>query len=508
MNNQRIESMLSSHRVVAVIGGQWGDEGKGKIIDLFSSWADIVARGTGGANAGHTIKANGQEHIFHLLPSGILHDADGTITVCGSGMVIDPAVLIREMSILDDAGLSYGNFRLAHNATLVLPIHIALDKLRELQAGSNKIGTTGRGITPAYVGKVARRGLSVNDLLNPDILVEKLERIVDETNISLQSFDQENVQSVLLSLFPDIDPAMVCGGFNAEVIAERYLAYGRTLEPYINCTDDLMRAYLSDGRKNILLEGAQGFLLSIKHGTYPYVTSSDCSIAGLAEGVGLKESDVDQCYLVVKAPYMTRVGAGPFPTELGGETSATSCNDPDTTRDTELKQFPTADVNSSDKMCQGVGIRIAGDEYGATTKRPRRTGWLDLPLLRHALRTTGSSEIVLTKLDVLDECETIRICTSYMYNGPGYRSGNRTLKTGDRLDMPVMEATVLGDCEPFYEHFAGWLTPTSGISEMSELPENLVSIIRFIERATGPYGCERVAIASVGPDRDQTIICD
>lgn len=467
--------------VIAVVGQQWGDEGKGKIIDwLAEFWADIIARGTGGANAGHTIRLGKDEHIFHLIPSGIL---SGKPNYIGSGVAVDPFILLSEMKKLDEHGVSYDNLKISHDARLVLPQHIIIDRARETTSGKSKFGTTGRGIGLVYSDHVARFGLRVVDLLNRERLREKLKR-------NLEYHSHELKQSAVKTVMKE-DPALSmflsCDDFlDINLVLERYLEFGRQLRSYIADTDSLIRQAVKDG-KRVLLEGAQATLLSIDHGMYPMVTSSDSTVAGLAKGVGLVESQVDICFGIVKGPYMSKVGGGNFPTELGpaGDES-----------------FPDADINSENPVEQCVAIRKSGNEYGATTSRPRRVGWLDLPLLRYAV-LFGVDELVLTKADVLDECKMIKICTHYIYSGTDeYDMGDNILKPGDRVDVAFGDDCLLEYMDPQYKEFPGWFCNISNDRSFDELPKKFRNIIEFIEEDVG----KKFAIISVGPDREETIM--
>lgn len=491
--------LLDGVWTLAIICTQWGDTGKGKFVDFFAEWADIIARGTGGANAGHTIVINGKTYIFHLIPSGILHDSSGKSNVIGSGVACDPRILIEELETLAEENMSFNNLAIAYNARLVMPQHILMDRLRESARDGSRIGTTGRGIGPAYVDHYARVGLTVNDMLNVDSLRRKLERNLAEKRKLLAHSDPLLIRQVM------DHPHLGAGAFyhpskflDDDAIIEQYRMYGETLLPLIRDTDQMLQDAV--GKKRVLLEGAQGNLLSIDYGTYPFVTASDCSVQGLARGVGIRERHVDRAFGIVKAFYMTRVGEGPFPTEIGGEQSATWCNDPLTTEDLEAKLFPNSSVNSNDPFEQGIGIRRAGHEYGATTRRPRRTGWLDLPLLRYSLRYCGH-DAILTKLDVLDQCEIIRICTSYRYNGLPYRIGERLLVSGTILRTAIPHAEVMRYCTPLYQISNGWRRNTSDRKTFKELPFQLRELIAFIAREADLT----IALLSVGPDREQTI---
>lgn len=484
--------LLHDVRTLAIVCTQWGDTGKGKFVDYFAEWADIIARGTGGANAGHTIVLNEKQYIFHLVPSGILYDAQGKINIIGNGTVIDPGVVIQELEILQATGLPYNHLRISGNAKLVLPQHIILDRVRESGA-DGKIGTTGRGIGPSYEDYYARLALTMNDLLNPDCFVAKLRRNLRDKVQFLRTVDPAVVREIMQH------EHLGCGRYyhsdyiiDADAIVAQYLGYGQALRELIADTDHIVRSAF--GSKNILLEGAQGHLLSIDHGTYPFVTSSDCSIQGLAKGVGLSEKQVDLTLGIVKAFFMTRVGEGPFPTECGGVASATWCNTKGANRAVELEKFGTISVNDPDPLRQGIGIRMAAREYGATTGRPRRVGWLDLPLLRYAVQT-GIQGLILTKLDSLDGCEVIKLCTAYEYQGPDYQLGERTLRRGVRIDVAVPHSDVLQHCQPIYQEFPGW-------HAAAEQPRELMTVIEYLEAEVG----KPAVILSVGPDRDQTIV--
>lgn len=491
--------LLNGVSTVLINCRQWGDTGKGKFVDIFANWADIIVRGTGGDNAGHTICYEGKELITHLIPSGILRDAEGKINVIGSGVVLYPRTLILEMKQLREQGLTYNRLMIAQNAILITPAEILLDRIKESVAGKAKIGSTGKGIGPAYADFVSRQGLLVIDLLNPVFLREKLKSHLDHKRRVLQNFDPDLVKELMMhehlesGLYYDAENI-----FDFEAICEKYLEYGRELQPYITDTDAFVRSRL--GVKKILGEGAQGDLLSIKHGTYPFVTSSDCSSAGLAEGMGLEKADIDLSLGIVKF-YITRVGSGPFPTELGGKESDEICNSGLMNVDREFSLYGQALVNDPNEFVQGVALRQAGREYGATTGRPRRVGWLDLPLLRYTLGF-NTKDIIFTKVDVLNNCETIKVCHEYVYQGPTYHlGGDRIIERGDHISVATPAAEVLRYCEPIYTSFPGWKKDLSGCSEYEDLPKELHDIIYFITNKTGI----NPRIISIGADRKQTI---
>ena len=333
-------------------------------------------------------------------------------------------------------------------------------------------------------------------MLNPRIFGEKLEANLQHNLSLLKSKDPKAVKKVLEQ------KALLNGKFydpydilDTKEMISVYLEFGQFFRKWISDTEDFLAN--SVGKKRILLEGAQGFLLSYEHGSHPFVTSSNCSIQGLVKGVGLSEKDVERVFGIAKAFYMTRVGEGPFPTEFGGAESSEWCKNH--TRQNERERFPNPNINSSCELEQGVAARVIGEEYGATTGRPRRTGWLDLPLLRLAAKTNGS-ELILTKVDVLDSCERIKVCVDYKYEGPDYQLGNETLKSGRELRVAIMDPNVLPHCIPIYQEFPGWQSAIRNIREYSKLPQKRKEIIRFIELET--------SIVSVGPERDQTIIRD
>lgn len=490
----------SDVKVIAIIDSGHGDGGKGKFVDWLGRWAEYIARGTGGANAGHTIKLGLVEYIFHLVPSGILHPVTNII---GNGVALDPRILLDELAVLKKEGIQCTNLCISLKAKLVLPHHLLLDRAIE-SAKSTKIGTTGRGIGPVYADHTNRIGLIVNDLLNPDIFAKKLAIALDQATRFLSTFPPDLIKEIMEhehlggGRFYSAD-----GIFNQPAIVDEYTNYGRQLESMITDTDGLLRHALSIGRK-ILLEGAQGNQLSVDFGAHPNVTSSDATVHGLAKGVGLSTTDVDLVLAITKAPYMTRVGNGPFPTELGGKESESWCATSGVTRTKEEMQYPKVSLKSQDEFELGIAIRKAGNEYGATTGRPRRTGWLDLATLRPSLAISGAkTKLVLTKVDVLDHCPTIRLCVSYIYNGPDYKLGGMILRTGDTIHDAIMVDEVLRHCSPVYREFPGWMCETRHLHHPDNLPKNLLDIMNFIEETTGV----EIAIVSVGPDREETIIC-
>jgi adenylosuccinate synthase len=419
--------------VTVVVGAQWGDEGKGKITHLLSPKFRAVIRYQGGSNAGHTVKTGGWTFKFHLLPSGILHD--DVVCILAAGVVIDPSTLSREISELNESGHFKGRLVVSSDAHIVMPYHKLLDKLEEERLGKGAIGTTGHGIGPAYADKYLRIGIKAGDLLEPEALREKVRYAVETKN------------ALLVSLYghDPLDP-------DSELDA--IIATSKGILPYITNTTPIVRDLLANG-SDILLEGAQGTLLDIDYGTYPFVTSSHPVTAGACLGTGIAPNRIDRVIAVSKA-YATRVGNGSFPTEQ---------------------------LNSD-----GDRMREAGLEYGTTTGRKRRCGWLDLVLLKYAILINGATELAMTKIDVLNEFDSIRVCTGYMYKG------NRI------AEVDLVDA-VLSKCTPVYEELPGWRANIGGIRDAALLPDNLRRFIGFVEDNIGIPA----RILSVGPDHDQTI---
>jgi adenylosuccinate synthase len=418
--------------VQIIVGAQWGDEGKGKVVDHLAEGADIVARYQGGANAGHTVCIGDRQYILHLIPSGIFHER--ITCVIGNGVVIDPAALMLEIGQLRDAGIDIaGRLLISHNAHLIMPYHKQLDAVREQGAG--KIGTTGRGIGPAYIDKAMRNGIRIVDLLDRDVLARKITANLEEKNRILTMVYGETTI--------DVD----------RIIAE-YQEFDKQIDPYVTDTALYLNNALAAGRR-IIAEGAQGALLDIDHGTYPFVTSSNPTSGGACTGLGIPPTAVDDIAGVVKA-YCTRVGNGPFPTEL---------NDP-----------------------TGERLRTLGHEFGSTTGRPRRCGWFDAVALRYSAMINGITRIAVTKLDVLDTFEEIRVCVAYEVRG-------RRLKSFP-TDLSTLEGVT-----PVYESYAGWRTPIAQARTYGDLPAAARAYCDALARLTGTG----VWLVSVGPRRDQTI---
>ena len=418
---------------IVVLGTQWGDEGKGRIVDLIASRTDLVVRYQGGNNAGHTIVTDGKKIILHHVPSGILRE--NSLSLIGNGVVVDPKVLVAEIDALRSAGypVSPSNFLLSERAHVIMPYHREIDLLREKRrASGRKIGTTGRGIGPVYEDKYARRGIRMLDLTEPEAFRHRLVSVMAERNAYIEK---------VLGAEP-IDP---------ESVYEEYISYGEVLGPFISNVSAIIRRSGDEG-KRILFEGAQGSLLDIDFGTYPYVTSSNAGLGGVFSGTGAVPALVSSIVGVAKA-YTTRVGEGPFPTEESGEIQD--------------------------------ALRREGEEYGATTGRSRRCGWLDAVALNYALRTNGVTAIALTKLDVLSGFEKVKICTGYGYNGSIMKEFPASL-------------SVLENCEPSYEEMDGWDEDLAGIKSAEQLPPNALRFIKRVEELTGVP----VWIVSVGPQRD------
>jgi adenylosuccinate synthase len=423
---------------VVVMGAQWGDEGKGKFVDLLAAQAGVVVRATGGANAGHTVWANGQQYKLHQVPSGILYP--GTLCVIGHGVVLDPAKLIEEMEYLQAKGVDLANLRISGGAHVVFPYHIRLDEAEEDRKGANKIGTTRRGIGPAYMDKFARVGIRLVDLLDKDEFLPKLTAQVEAKNQLL-------------------DRVYGMTGFKADEIAESYLTYAERLRPYMANTVELVNDAIDDGR-NVLFEGAQGHLLDIDFGTYPYVTASHPIAAGAIIGAGVGPTKINKVLGIVKA-YTSRVGEGPFPTELFDET--------------------------------GDAIRDKGHEYGTTTGRPRRIGWLDLVMVRFACRVSGITDLAVPHLDTLAKTgvDTLKICV-------GYRLPDGTVTK----EFPI-GLKALGQVSPVYEELPNWQWNESlaKVKRLADLPEGAQRYVRLIETYTGVP----VSILGVGSERTEAI---
>ncbi len=421
---------------VVAVGAQWGDEGKGKIVDWLGPRADLVARFQGGNNAGHTLVVDGETTVLHVVPSGILHS--GSVNLIGPGVVVDPAILLGELQKLEERGIlkDPSRIRVSGRAHVILPWHTALDAAREAAAGKGKIGTTGRGIGPCYEDKVARRGVRVADLRQADELRTKLESIAAQKNLELTKMH---------------DAAPI----DVDALFAQCIEWGRALEPYIDHTGRIIDRSLRSG-KNILFEGAQGTFLDIDHGTYPFVTSSNCVAGAVCTGSGIGPTKIDRVIGITKA-YTTRVGSGPFPTELLDET--------------------------------GEQLRKAGAEFGATTGRPRRCGWLDAVLLREAVTVNGLTDLAINKLDILSGFDEIKICTAYDIGG----------KITEDFPMTLAEAER---ATPVYESMPGWSEDVSGLTSIDQFPDNAR---RYIERIEALAEIP-AALLSVGPGREETII--
>ncbi|PYM04366.1 MAG: adenylosuccinate synthase [Candidatus Rokuibacteriota bacterium] len=422
---------------IIVVGSQWGDEGKGKVVDVLTPYVDVVVRYQGGNNAGHTVVVGREKFVLQSIPSGILHP--GRRCIIGCGVVVDPASLIDEMESLVQRGVVLdGNLFISKNAHLIMPYHPALDRASEAKLGKRRIGTTGKGVGPAYVDKAARVGIRMADLLDERLFREKLEANIAEKN----------------RLLREIYDAPT---FAVEEILGPYLRYAGWLAPYITDTALLLSRWVAAGY-SVLFEGAQGTMLDIDHGTYPYITSSSTTAGGAATGTGVPPTRIHGVLGVSKA-YATRVGGGPFPTELQGEAA-------------EL-------------------IRARGNEYGAVTGRPRRCGWFDAVVGRYAVRINGFDTIALTKLDVLDDCDVILVCTAYRYRG-------------DLLTEFPDEERIWNEAQPVYEEMSGWETSTAGVRTLSDLPAKARQYLDRLSELVGvPF-----SLISTGAVRDDTILCE
>jgi adenylosuccinate synthase len=431
--NFRIKKPLAN---VVVIGAQWGDEGKGKVTDLLSRSADVVVRYQGGVNAGHTVVVQGQTFKLHLIPSGILYP--DTECIIGSGTVIDPAVLITELDQLEILGISTKNLLISETAHVTMPYHRLIDQASEERRGTHKIGTTGRGIGPTYADKSERIGIRVLDLMNPDALRKQLHWTIQYKNVILEK----------LYNIPPLDPA---------VVIDQYLEYAERLRPHVvDCSLKIYDAIQQ--RRNILFEGAQGTLLDLDHGTYPYVTSSNPVAGGACVGAGVGPTMIDRVIGVAKA-YTTRVGEGPFPTELDGELGEVLCD--------------------------------RGAEFGTTTGRRRRCGWFDAVIGRYAVRINGIDCLAITKLDVLDTLEEIKVCVAYEIDG-------------QRCENFPSSSRRFSQCRPIYKTLPGWQQSTEDCRTLEDLPKQALDYLKFLaELMEVP-----IALVSLGASRDQTIIVE
>ena len=421
---------------VVVVGTQWGDEGKGKITDFLSANAEVIARYQGGDNAGHTIVIDGKKFKLHLIPSGIFFPEK--ISVIGNGVVVNPKSLVKELAYLHEEGVSTDSLRISDRAHVILPYHIELDRLQEESKGENKIGTTIKGIGPAYMDKAARVGIRIADLLDRDVFAERLRINLEEKNRQFTKlYDAEALS------FDDI--------------FEEYYEYGRQIKQYVTDTSVILNDALDNG-KRVLFEGAQGVMLDIDQGTYPFVTSSNPVAGGVTIGSGVGPSKIDKVVGVCKA-YTSRVGDGPFPTELFDEV--------------------------------GDRIREVGHEYGTTTGRPRRVGWFDSVVMRHSRRVSGITNLSLNSIDVLSGLDTVKICVAYDLDG-------------ERIDHYPASLEQLKRCKPIYEELPGWSEDITGVRHLDELPENARNYVRRVGELVGV----RISTFSVGPDRDQTNILE
>jgi adenylosuccinate synthase len=418
---------------IVLVGAQWGDEGKGKATDLLGDRVDYVVRYQGGNNAGHTVVIGEESYALHLLPSGVL--SPHVTPVIGNGVVIDPEVLLAEIDGLTDRGVSCEQLLISANAHLIMPHQRALDRVTERYLGNARIGTTGRGIGPAYADKVARTGIRVQDLFDPGILRQKLDLTLREKNQVLTKVYNRR-------------------GIEAGAVTQEYLGYGKKLRPYVADTAAVLNSALDAG-KSVLLEGAQATLLDVDHGTYPFVTSSSPTAGGACVGSGIGPTRITSVIGVVKA-YTTRVGSGPFPTELDDQ--------------------------------QGEWLRKAGGEYGVTTGRPRRTGWFDAVIARYAARVNGITDFFLTKLDVLSGLDKVPVCVAYDVDGTRHS------------EVPMTQ-TEFHHAVPVYEYLDGWWEDLSQAKDFAGLPRSAQNYVRAVEQMTGV----QVAVVGTGPRRDQTL---
>ncbi len=494
-----MKTYFGRHRVVGICGGAWGDEGKGKFTDEFAGEAELVVRAQGGCNAGHTVVIGAQTIKLHHVPSGIAHA--GVLNVIGNGVVIDPRVLIeQEFAHLRASGIDVSGVRISGDAHLVMPWHRILDRAREWSLGARKIGTTARGIGPAYADKALRGGVRVNDLYECTRFRERVRMVCEEKErIACDVYGVPREQIAAWMGAPDQQNGAWWrdGHFDAQAIADAYCAWAEVLLPHVAETRVLLHDAWRAG-KRILMEGAQGLLLDLDHGTYPFVTSSSCGAAGFAAGCGLPPQALERVYNVISA-YMTRVGSGPFPTELGAEEAIAG--------EHAGQRMSAADAaalarTARDDYSLGKVIRHIAGEFGTTTGRPRRTGWFDAVACRLAVRLNGP-DVIISKLDVLDVMPVLKMCTAYRYEGPATCYNGQPLEPGAVLEQFPADARVLAHCRPAaFAEYRGWQTDTSRCTAYRELPARARAYIKAIEAATGA----RARIVSVGPRRHQTLL--
>ncbi|KGA10400.1 MAG: adenylosuccinate synthetase [actinobacterium acIB-AMD-7] len=419
---------------IVLLGAQWGDEGKGKATDLLGDRVDYVVRYQGGNNAGHTVVIGDQKYALHLLPSGIL--SPNVIPVIGNGVVIDPAVLLQEIKDLNERGINTSKLKISTNAHLITPYHRTIDKVSERFLGKSKIGTTGRGIGPAYADKISRIGIRVQDLFDTSILKQKIEAALhDKNQILIKVFNRKSI--------------------TVDEVLNEYLGYAQVLKPYVTDTSLLLDQALKAG-KVVLLEGSQGTLLDVDHGTYPFVTSSNPTAGGASTGSGIGPTKITRVIGILKA-YTTRVGSGPFPTELFDE--------------------------------DGEALRKIGGEVGVTTGRNRRCGWFDAPIARYAVRVNGLTDFFLTKLDVLTGWERIPVCVAYEIDGV-------------RVEELPASQSDFHHAKPIYEFLPGWKENISKAKSVADLPKNAQEYVKFLEKISGA----QISAIGVGPGRDETIV--
>src|SRR5438445_11656267 len=428
---------MSRGKTAVIVGAQWGDEGKGKIVDVLSEHFTMVARYAGGHNAGHTVVVDGKKYVLQLVPCGVLRN--GTKGVIGNGVVLDPIHFLKEVETLRQGGIKVeGNLFISNRAQVILPYHRMIELAAENAPGRVKIGTTSRGIGPSYEDKMGRRGLRVIDLLDKELLKKHIENACAEKNMIAHAlFNSEPI--------------------DADSMYREYSEAAKKIAPFVADTAVILNKAIADG-ESVMFEGAQATMLDIDHGTYPFVTSSSTTAGGAVTGTGVPPTKIHGVLGVAKA-YSTRVGGGPFPTEMTGKLAET--------------------------------IRARGKEYGATTGRPRRCGWFDGVVLRYAVRINGFDTVALTKLDVLDQCETLKLCTGYRWRGDII------------TDFPG-EETALAELEPVYEDVEGWMTSTAGAKNEADLPAKARHYLERLEELIGVPFC----LVSTGAQRDETILCE
>ena len=512
---------MKNNQVIAIVGYQAGDEGKGRYSELLTEYCDVVTRPGGGPNAGHTVIGdNGKVYSFHLIPSGIIHD-DKTFCM-GPGMVIDPRSLVREINTLEKENISWENLYISGDAVVITPDLVFLDRAKEKMLGKKKIGTTGIGIGDAYASLVNRNAIRINDIRNKDVFKEKLENRINDTikmyinpnrlNLFKRIFGKKEEkicwQEILGVMMKKdlVDFYDKKNFFNIDAIVDDYYNKSEKFKDNIRNVSQILNKAYKDG-KRILLEGSQGVWLSVLHGTTRYTTSCSVGTGWLAEGAGFPAQLVDQVYGVIRCPIMNRVGNGPFPSEFGGKRSEEYCMEEEGyahTKDKEIKEYPDIVelINNDDRFLKGIGYRIKSGNYGTTTTRPRRVGPIDIVALRWAIELYGP-DLLVTHLDDCNDADKIEICTGYKYMGDRVENNGRIWEKGDTVDYFVIDSDFLYKCEPIIETMPGWKQDLSGIKNYNDLPPEARNLLKKVEELAN---AANIKAASFGSKRSDMVL--